>query len=164
MKNFIMLFLFAAIVVAISACNTENPITSDNNGTDPSSLYSDNWNPNPTPSCDYYHRDRERGGPNGYDIVVADRSIFGIVILCRDPGYKYCPTEIVGATPQNGIPTQDMRSATNYAYGKIVSGILTGLKCFPETGLTVRWSSTSPDTTLATSSVKVWESTGTEPN
>ncbi|MEI6089098.1 MAG: hypothetical protein WCR42_01460 [bacterium] len=164
MKNFKMLILLAAVVVAISACNTENPITSNNEGNDPNSLFQVTWNPNAVGDCDYYNRSAERGGPHGYSLVLSDRSIFGTIIICRDAGQKYCPREIIGVSPANGIPTSDMLNASNYAYAQIVSGNLTGNIVFESTGLTVKWSSTSPDTTFATSNVKVWETMGTEPN
>jgi hypothetical protein len=164
MKNFIMLIALATIVVAISACNTENPITSNNEGTDPSSMFVNTWNPNDITGCDYYHRDKENGGPKGYDFVLTDRSIFGTIIICRDAGERYCPREVLGLNPQNGIPTNDMRNASNFAYNKILSGNLIGSMAFESTGLTVKWSSTSSDTTFGTSHVKVWETSGNEPN
>lgn len=164
MKNLKMLILLAAVVVAISACNTENPITSNNEGNDPNSLFAATWDPNAVGDCDYYNRSTDRGGPNGYSLVLIDRSIYGTIIYCRDQGRKYCPRDIVGLTPANGIPTNDMLNATNFAYTQIVSGNLTGNIVFESTGLTVKWSSTSPDTTTATTNVKVWETMGTEPN
>jgi hypothetical protein len=164
MKTFKMLILFAAVIVALSACNTENPITSDNEGNNPNSLFVATWDPNAVGDCDYYNRRAERGGPNGYSIVCTDRSIFGTLIICREPGQKYCPRDIIGITPANGIPTTDMLTASDYAYSQIVTGHLTGTMEFATTGLTVKWTSTSPDTTLATSDVKVWETSGTEPN
>jgi len=163
MKKFIMLIALATIVVAISAC-TENPITSDKEGNDPNSLFVNTWNPNAVGDCDYYNRSTDNGGPKGYELVLTDRSIFGTIIICRDAGNKYCPREMVGLTPSNGIPTNDMLNASNYAYNQILSGNLTGNMVFESTGLTVKWSSTAPDTTFATTNVKVWETIGTEPN
>ena len=165
MKNFIMLIVLTTLVVAISACNTENPITSDNEGNNNTPVFVENWDPNPTTTCDYYHREKRNGGPQGYEYVIKDKSIFGTIIICQLPGTKYCPREAVGgSTPENGIPTSDMLNASNHAYHEILSGNLVGLESFPETGLTVRWSSTTPDTILGTSDVKVWETSGTEPN
>jgi hypothetical protein len=163
MKNFIMLIALAAIVVAISAC-TENPITSDNEENNPNSPFVTTWDPNAVGDCDYYNRSTDRGGPKGYELVLKDKSIFGTIIICRDPGNKYCPREMVQTAPNNGIPTTDMLNASNYAYNQILSGNLTGNMVFESTGLTVKWSSTAPDTTYATTNVKVWETSGTEPN
>jgi hypothetical protein len=163
MKNFKMLILLAAMIVAISACNTENPLTSSNDGSSQTPMFVDNWNPTTVGGCDYYHRDRENGGPKGYQIVVADRSIFGTIILCRQPGDSYCPETTISLSPANGIPTNDMLNASHFAYHQIVTGNLSGMISFPETGLSVKWSSTSKDTVLATSSVHVWETSGTDP-
>lgn len=165
MKNFKMLILFAAIIVAISACNTENPITSDNEGNnttvnpnlpmDPMS----NWN------CDWFQRDKENGGPKGYSIVITDRGIFGTIIFCANPGTDICPSSLIGGGPGNeNLPSDDMLTASSHAYSHITSGVLTGFEIFPSSGLTVRWSATSPDTTFSTTHVKVWETSGTEPN
>lgn len=164
MKNFKMLILFAAIIVAISACNTENPITSDNEGNnttvnpnlpmDPMS----NWN------CDWYQRDKENGGPKGYSIVIEDRGIFGVIIYCGNPGTTICPSRVMNPNPEYGQPSDDMLNASSHAYSQITSGVLTGFEIFPSSGLSVRWSATSPDTTLSTTHVKVWETSGTEPN
>jgi hypothetical protein len=56
-----------------------------------------------------------------------------------------------------------MQNASNFAYHQIVTGNLNGMISFPETGLSVKWSSTSRDTVMATSSVHVWETSGTDP-
>lgn len=166
MKNIKMLLFLVALIVTISACNTENPVTSN-----PETIKPVTTNKNVTNSktssitiaSSYLKRIMTNGGSSGYDYVAVNIEPRFKYVICSNPGTNECPL-IVKTSVTMGYPHNDMVDAMDYAYGQITSGYLTGQVSFQTTGVTVKWSSTSSNLATANSEVKVWETNCDEPD
>jgi hypothetical protein len=160
-----MLILIATVIIAISACNSENPVTSDSKVVKPITAKTKVTNTKnstiETIECGWTKRHTERGGPDGYEYVHYDANDHYTNIWCERPGHEICP-QLPSVTTQS-YPHGDMVTATNYAYNQISLGNLSGQVSNQTTGVVVKWFSNSSNIITATAEVKCWEISCSEP-